>query len=397
MTPHDELFGTLHGKNLVVLQVEAMQEWVIGTRVNGAEITPFLNRLKNERALYFSGVWDLTGISPTADCEYLSMNSQHPLANAAVVFKYADNHFVALPGVFANAGYDTLAMHAFERGFWNRARVYPSYGFRHMLFEKELGYGERFGWGLSDKAFFAKTLTNLDAAKKPFYALLITLTSHHPYTYLPASQHRIDTSGLPKMLADYVASIHYVDEALAAFFTALERRDYAKDTVVAIYGDHESRLVLDRDGEAAAKKALSLDEKTIADLARRSFATRKVPFFVVPPALSAPKTFERIGGQIDFAPTILHLFGLEKPLSMLGRALVEGEGSTVRFDGSGVDAAHVRQGDGSCRTRAGATVPPADCADIARRADEEVQISWTITEHDLAAKLSHLPNAGKVH
>ena len=100
----DELFGVARGKNLILMQVEAMQEWVIDTRVRGAEITPFLNRLKRERGLYFSGVWDQTSLSPTADSEYLTLNSLHPLLDAAVVFRFRDNDFVALPGILVPPG-----------------------------------------------------------------------------------------------------------------------------------------------------------------------------------------------------------------------------------------------------------------------------------------------------
>jgi phosphoglycerol transferase MdoB-like AlkP superfamily enzyme len=344
--------------------------------------------LRAERALYFSGVWDLTGISPTADCEYLALNSLHPLPDAAVPFRYGGNHFVALPRVFSGAGYDTAALHAFDRGFWNRARVYPSYGFTHTYFDRELGSGQRYGWGLSDKTFFSRALERIDRLRRPFLAYLVTLTSHHPYGYLPKQERRIDTNGLPGILADYVASMRYVDEALLDLFAALGSRPDAANTVVAVYGDHESRISLDPKEEAATRATLSLRTHKLADLARRSFEIRRVPFFVVLPGSNQARSFDGIGGQIDLGPTLLHLFGVEKPRSMLGRPLFQAGGRAVRYDGAAVDPAHVRFPDGSCKNHDGALLATGDCADLARRADEEIQMSWAITRLDLAGRLS---------
>ena len=41
------------GKNVIVIQVEALQEFVIGKKINGLEITPNLNRLI-EKSIYFN-------------------------------------------------------------------------------------------------------------------------------------------------------------------------------------------------------------------------------------------------------------------------------------------------------------------------------------------------------
>jgi len=50
-------FGAAEGANLVMVQVESLQGFVIGLEVNGREVTPFLNRWREE-ALWFSNVTD---------------------------------------------------------------------------------------------------------------------------------------------------------------------------------------------------------------------------------------------------------------------------------------------------------------------------------------------------
>ncbi|HEX6274490.1 MAG TPA: LTA synthase family protein [Polyangiaceae bacterium] len=384
----EELFGVARGKNLIIVQIEALQQWVIDTRANGVEITPFLNRLRRERAYYFRGLWDQTMVSPTADAEYLSLNSLHPMPDSAVVFRFANNDFVALPKLMARSGYSTLSAHAYERGFWNRATIHPRYGFETSYFDREIGKHPKIGWGLGDKQFLLRALERVDRVRSPFMAFFITLTSHHPYNYLPPAENHIDTSGLPEMLAGYVASMRYLDEAVAGFFAALSQRPFAKDTVVVLYGDHESRIALDRTAEEQARRTLSLDAQTVKDLARRSFATRKIPLFVVLPDAKEARTFEQVGGQIDISPTILHLFGMPKPKSMIGKPLVGDGGAVFRGEGSAVEGERFRLADGTCRTLRGEGLPVSECENLGKRGDEQLQASWAITQYNLAQRLA---------
>ena len=54
-----KLFGTGKGKNLIVVQVEALQEFVIGKSIEGQEITPNLNKLIKS-SLYFDNYYTQT-------------------------------------------------------------------------------------------------------------------------------------------------------------------------------------------------------------------------------------------------------------------------------------------------------------------------------------------------
>ncbi|MET0792691.1 MAG: hypothetical protein ABW061_14315, partial [Polyangiaceae bacterium] len=82
--PNDDPdFGLARGTNLLILQVEAMQKWVIGAHDRGQELTPFLNRL-HDRAWFFDRLYDETGDSSTADAEYMVLNSQFPIPQGSV-------------------------------------------------------------------------------------------------------------------------------------------------------------------------------------------------------------------------------------------------------------------------------------------------------------------------
>ena len=62
-----ESFAAAEGANLVMVQVESLQNFVIGLEIGGREVTPFLNRWVEE-ALWFSNVTDQTGQGRSSDC-----------------------------------------------------------------------------------------------------------------------------------------------------------------------------------------------------------------------------------------------------------------------------------------------------------------------------------------
>ena len=58
--PNSEFTGIAAGKNVFVISLESMQSFVIHEKVNGEEITPFLNQLSKE-SYYFTNVYHQTG------------------------------------------------------------------------------------------------------------------------------------------------------------------------------------------------------------------------------------------------------------------------------------------------------------------------------------------------
>src|SRR5690606_19129435 len=131
--PADDAFGVARGMNVVLIQVEALQAWVVGARVDGQEVTPFLNRAA-ETGLRFSAIFDQTAQGRTSDAEHLVLASGHALEAGALSFLRKDNRFVTVAHALAGAGYTTLSAHPYARGFWNRAVLHPRYGFETSLF-----------------------------------------------------------------------------------------------------------------------------------------------------------------------------------------------------------------------------------------------------------------------
>jgi phosphoglycerol transferase MdoB-like AlkP superfamily enzyme len=387
---NDPDFGLARGTNLLILQVEAMQKWVIGAHDKDQEITPFLNRLR-DRAWWFDHLYDETGDSSTSDCEYMVLNSQFPIPQGSVAFRRDNDHFVTLLHAFKDAGYTTFAGHAYAAGMWNRAVLYPKYGYDQTAFRDEIGDGPKLGWGIGDKLFFERVLPRIQKLKQPFVSVLITLTSHGPFQYVPQSERKLKLGAIDSSdFGGYLHSMRYNDEAIEQLFGELKNAGLLDNTTVVIYGDHDSRMKF----PAYVETDTDLPPDTQRRLAIRDYTTKQIPLLVVLPDRlhSAPRVVHTIGGQVDIGATIAHLFGLKRPGSFIGQSLLpEHTGHASRIDGSGVDGQKIYIAPGGGRCESFPDFRRLDrnaCAELSKKTQEELNMSWDVTLLDLASKLA---------
>lgn len=387
--------GLARGANLLQVQVESFQGWVVGAVVNGQEVTPFLNRLRKE-SLYFPNVFDQSGQGRSSDGEFITLNSLHALDRGAVSFRRADNRFLALPAVLRAHGYSTLSAHPFERGFWNRAILHPRYGFSQMLFKRELGSGEVIGWGLADEPFFRKAVQKLPALHRPFYALFITLGLHHPFDQFP-ERHKVldvgEAAGSP--LGNYLHAMRYFDASLQFLVEELQRLGLWENTVLALYGDHESGVAID--ARLLAILGVKAWEPSIV------VREHRVPFLVRLPQGSLQGERRVAGGHVDIAPTLLDVLGIERPASFVGRSLLADEtswavlnsGSTIHRDRLVVVSGPGIPHEGACFHFPSGTPRPLEECEAARRAgQQQLEMSRRVVLHDLVFELVGDAEAG---
>ncbi len=389
-------FGKFKGKNVLVLQIEAFEEWLIGAKVNGQEITPNLNQIRAQ-GLFYDNIFNVVASSSTADCEYLFLNSNHPLSDGAVAFRREENHFVTFATTLRDAGYSTLSMHGYARGMWNRAVLHPKYGFTHSLFAEELGETPKVGWGLDDHAFFQKLVTQAKKEPAPWFVYAITLSSHHPYNDIPYNRRRLKLGPLENtMVGNYIHAASFADDALGQLFRDLRTADLLKDTVVVMYGDHEGHLeASQRDRTNLASQTNIPKWKTDLIGTGRPLGEpwwlNRIPLLILLPGESTPQTIRAVGAQLDFAPTVLHYLGVDPPRSFVGHAILPDDvgGFVARWDGSFVAPPLIFDAVlNECRVMSDLrVVPPETCRAGADRARREVDMSWLVTNNDLARRL----------
>ncbi|MBZ2176059.1 hypothetical protein K8M07_12500, partial [Schnuerera sp. xch1] len=122
---HGKYTGVGKNKNLIVIQLEALQNFVINHSYNGQEITPNLNKLIEENgSLYFNNYYQMLGRGNTSDAEFVTNNSLYPSMEEPTYTQYEKNTFYGLPWVLRDNGYTSWVFHGYEKEFWNRENAY---------------------------------------------------------------------------------------------------------------------------------------------------------------------------------------------------------------------------------------------------------------------------------
>lgn len=318
--------GVAEGKNLIVIQMEAIQEFVINSKVNGNEITPNLNKLIEE-SLYFDNYYFQVSGGNTSDAEFTSNNSLYPAKEGAAYIRFPENKYYSLPMELKEKGYNTYALHAFNPDFWNRSEMYKSVGFDKFISQDDYVMDDFMGWesnALSDESFFRQSLDKIDTSK-PFYSFFITLSSHHPFNYF--EDYSFDVGEYEgTYLGNYFKAASYADYALGKFIDELKSKGLYDNSLLALYGDH-----------SAVPRHLASEMMEFLQLDNNDFEwtkLQKVPLILHCNGLKNGEVISTTGGEIDFFPTIANLMDLPVPYA-LGKNLINAdEGYVVLRNGS---------------------------------------------------------------
>ncbi|MDZ5001173.1 LTA synthase family protein, partial [Clostridium perfringens] len=76
--PDNEYKGMLEGKNLIAIQVESLENFVINKKVYGQEITPTLNKLLSQ-SLYFDNIYEQNNSGTSSDADLMVNTSIFPV------------------------------------------------------------------------------------------------------------------------------------------------------------------------------------------------------------------------------------------------------------------------------------------------------------------------------
>jgi len=296
--------GSAAGSNLIAIQVEAMQNFVIGLEVNGQTITPYLNQLA-EQSFYFPHIYQQIAEGNTSDAEYMMNTSAYPSAVQSTSKQLTGKMAYSLPRLLADHGYESYTFHVNDVTFWNRNEMYPALGFTKYFDKPSFENDEFNSWGASDEQLYKVALqqmVELQQKNQPFYAQLVTVSSHHPFK-IPEQYQVLN---LPSeiegtQLGHYLQAMHYVDGQLEQFMKQLEEQGLLEQSIVAIYGDHFGLQPKDNDANWVSEQLGINYHETITRM--------NIPFFIHAPGLEG-EVMEQVGGQIDMMPTVLNLLGI---------------------------------------------------------------------------------------
>ncbi|MBW7452787.1 sulfatase-like hydrolase/transferase [Paenibacillus sepulcri] len=306
-TEKDEMFGRFKGKNVILIQMESFQQFLIHHKVEEQEITPFLNRLAREN-IEFTDIFSQFSIGHTADAELAVLHSLYPLKKEVVNYKHYDKKFRGLPQIFREHGYQAKAYHGYKGDFYNRRTMMNTHGFEAFYSEEDYLITELASYWMSDFSFFEQSVEKIKKMKQPFFSFMISLTSHFPFKLEEKHWGLQLSSDIPEFLALYYQSVNYTDRALQYFYECLEREGLLENTVFAFYGDHEGVTL---ENLPDLYEHLGMQQSNFLKSSNQQ-RVAKVPFII---ASSDPDTkisysSNKTGSTLDVGQTLLHLLGL---------------------------------------------------------------------------------------
>lgn len=183
-------------------------------------------------------------------------------------------------------------------------------------FTERLGFAHYFGkneypdlkdddgtWGIWDGPFLNFFGNQLDKISSPFFTVLFSLSSHHPFKVPEAYKNKLPTGPLP-----IHQSIAYTDLMLREFFTTYSASPWFNDTLFIFTADHTSKSYLPE--------------------YQTPIGSFRVPILLYFPGADFSDDKSKVDldapvQHIDIHATLIELFELPTPSTQLSRSLLK--------------------------------------------------------------------------
>ncbi|MCC7424283.1 MAG: sulfatase-like hydrolase/transferase [Planctomycetaceae bacterium] len=281
--------------NVVVILEESLGSDHVGA-LGGSPLTPCFDALCREGLLFDN--FYATG-NRTARALEAVLTSLPPIPTESILKRDHSSHVYTLANVLAERGYERLFMTG-GRGLFDGVRTFmTSNGFNHFREQSDFD-NPTFtnAWGVSDEDLFRGALRELDqlaGGKKPFFATLLTVSNHRPFTF-PSDRVPDETQ-----TGSRESAVRYADWGLGEFFREARQKPWYRNTIFVVMGDHGARVY--------GKQLFPL----------RSY---RVPVLLIrPDQAQAGKRCHTLGCSIDIAPTIMGRLGGKYASVFFGRDL----------------------------------------------------------------------------
>jgi phosphoglycerol transferase MdoB-like AlkP superfamily enzyme len=277
----------LKGKpNVVFILLESF-----GTMYSGPaspeSYSPFLDSILNQ-SMYFD--YGIANARTSMDALPTVVSSIPTWMNESFILSsYSSNQFQGFPSILKQEGYESAFFHGASNGSMRFDAYASAVGFDHYFGRKEYNNDKHYdgNWGIMDHHFMNWSIDRMGELKKPFFSMIFTLSSHHPFT-IPKEFKKKVTRG-PDPLC---ATISYVDFAFKSFWEKAQKQDWFENTLFIFCADHV--------GPTSRSDRTSLEW------------SHRIPIAFYHPSGKLPKM--KLGKpfqQIDILPTTLDLLNIE--------------------------------------------------------------------------------------
>jgi phosphoglycerol transferase MdoB-like AlkP superfamily enzyme len=298
-SPNEKLPGFIkrRPRNVVMITVESLSAKFLGAYGSTEGLTPNLDNL-SKQSLFFANVF-ATGTRTVRGLEALTLSTP-PIPGQAIIRRPKNARLASIGGMLREQGFNVLFFYGGYAYFDNMKPFFNSNGYdvvdRGTFSPEQITFKN--AWGVCDEDIFNKTLTSLDEAsrvKKRFFAQIMTVSNHRPYTY-PDGRIDIKSPGRRR------GAVKYTDFAIGQFLEKAKSHKWFNDTLFVIVADH-------------CASVSGRTELPVADY--------RIPLMFYGPNIVKPGRWESNISQIDVPPTLMDVLGVAGDDLFFGKEIQE--------------------------------------------------------------------------
>ena len=215
--------------NVVLIILESFGRTITDEVIDGKEVTPHLNSLKSE-GIWFENLFANSYRTDRGTVAIMSGYSTHPKVS---IMKYPQKAHT-LPAIARSLhaeGYTTTFTYGGDANFTNTISYLYGTGIERVTDQRTLPLNVPLAqWGYADDVvceYFADEVLELASAEKPYFATLLTLSSHEPFD--------VPYSAFENKILNAAA---FTDECVGKMIERWKQSPAWEDMLVVLIADH---------------------------------------------------------------------------------------------------------------------------------------------------------------
>lgn len=290
-------------ENVIFIIVESYLSASSDLKIDGKEITPYLNALKRDSNVYYNGhVIPNAKIGRSSDGQLIYMTGVLPLRSEVTVDCAKNDSLVGLPSLLLKHGQvkHSQILIPTSPSLWEQNPMNKIYGIETMYSKNDYKKNQT-GDDLSDKDMF-EFANQLDNELPPYsFSLMLTLSMHEPYDECVEHGFQLENKNLTNRYRNYLITCHYFDQQIGKYIDHLKKCGLYEKSLIVIAADHEPHLKnMDVDG-------------VISD---------ELPLFIINGGIDKNQVWNGPCNQLDVYTTLLDIMGVESEWRGLGHTLL---------------------------------------------------------------------------
>lgn len=232
---HNQSGKLIKPSNVIFIIIESYMSFVSDMKVNGKEVTPFLNSLKRDSCTFYNGKMQKNiTIGESSDGQFIYMTGLLPLRSVITISQARKNSLP--PSLIQQLDYSSRMLIPTVETMWRQDEMCRQYGFDSLYTSKDYEYG--YNSILTDEQIFQLAMQKDSTSQQPFFSVILTMSMHQPYSEQIDPTFPISTKTMRKDLASYLNKCHYADKQIKIYFDHLHKTGLYDNSLIILAADH---------------------------------------------------------------------------------------------------------------------------------------------------------------